>query len=89
MNFNAATRTFTGTPTNGDVGSLSLKVTATDDVGAKASDIFNVNVTNVNDAPELTNNNRLILKERTTSTITNSLLNVTDVDNTAADIIPI
>lgn len=51
VTFNAATRTFSGTPNNGDVGSLSLKVTATDNDGAKASDTFNVNVTNVNDTP--------------------------------------
>jgi hypothetical protein len=50
--FNAATRTFSGTPANGDVGTLDVKVTAND--GAlEVSDTFTVTVTNVNDAPTL------------------------------------
>ena len=49
--FNATTRTFSGTPTNAEVGSLSLKVTATDVAGAAASSNFNVTVSNTNDAP--------------------------------------
>jgi uncharacterized repeat protein (TIGR01451 family) len=51
LSFNGATRTFSGTPTNGDVGILSLKVTATDIAGATTEDIFNLEVLNVNDAP--------------------------------------
>ncbi len=49
--FDAATRTFTGTPGAGDVGSLSLKVTATDKAGASVSSTFAVAVAEVNDAP--------------------------------------
>ena len=37
LNFNPATRTFSGTPVNGDVGSVALKVTATDGAGAAVS----------------------------------------------------
>ena len=51
LGFNATTRTFSGTPTNAEVGSLSLKVTATDVAGAAASSNFNVTITNTNDAP--------------------------------------
>ncbi|WP_116453721.1 beta strand repeat-containing protein, partial [Pokkaliibacter plantistimulans] len=51
LSFNAATGTFSGTPTNGDVGSLSIKVTATDDSNASVSSSFSLTVTNVNDAP--------------------------------------
>ncbi|MDB5875477.1 MAG: tandem-95 repeat protein [Ramlibacter sp.] len=51
LGFNAATRTFTGTPQNGDVGGLSLKVTATDSAGAAASSTFALTIANVNDAP--------------------------------------
>lgn len=51
LNFNAATRTFSGTPANAEVGGLSLKVTATDSVGASVSSTFNLTVNNVNDAP--------------------------------------
>ena len=36
--------TFSGTPTHSNVGSIELKVTATDESGAKASDIFTLKV---------------------------------------------
>lgn len=42
LSFNAATRTFSGTPQNGDAGSLSLKVTATDTAGAAVSSSFSL-----------------------------------------------
>ncbi len=51
--FNAVTRTFSGTPANGDVGSVSVRLTASDLAGAQASQLFNVEVANVNDAPEI------------------------------------
>ncbi|AVH63458.1 putative Ig domain-containing protein [Nostoc sp. 'Peltigera membranacea cyanobiont' N6] len=53
LSFNAATKTFSGTPLNANVGSLNIKVTATDTSLAKASDVFTLTVKNVNDAPEL------------------------------------
>lgn len=49
--FDAVTRTFSGTPTNGEVGVVSLKVVATDAAGAGTDATFNVTVVNVNDAP--------------------------------------
>ncbi|POD94066.1 putative Ig domain-containing protein [Pectobacterium odoriferum] len=51
LSFNPATGTFTGTPANGDVGSLTIKVTATDGSNASVSTTFGLTVTNVNDAP--------------------------------------
>ncbi|MFJ5428079.1 putative Ig domain-containing protein [Pectobacterium actinidiae] len=51
LSFNPATGTFSGTPGNGDVGSLSIKVTATDTTHASVSTTFGLTVTNVNDAP--------------------------------------
>ncbi|PPC74205.1 Ig family protein, partial [Pokkaliibacter plantistimulans] len=51
LSFNAATRTFSGTPTNNDVGAISIKVTATDGSNASVSSSFSLTVTNVNDAP--------------------------------------
>ncbi|WP_458765253.1 putative Ig domain-containing protein [Cupriavidus basilensis] len=51
LSFDAATRTFSGVPTNDDVGSISIKVIATDLAGASVSDVFDVNVANTNDAP--------------------------------------
>ena len=55
LTFDPTTMTFSGTPANGDVGDLSLRVTATDTAGAGVSDDFNVTVTNVNDAPVVAN----------------------------------
>ena len=52
LSFDAATRTFSGTPANGDVGAVSLRLTATDAVGEQASQTFSIGVANVNDAPE-------------------------------------
>ena len=51
LNFDASTGTFSGTPANGDVGSLSIKVTATDAAGQTVSDVFNLGVANTDDAP--------------------------------------
>ncbi|MFN4264433.1 MAG: putative Ig domain-containing protein [Aquabacterium sp.] len=51
--FDPVARTLSGQPLNSDVGTLSIKVEATDKAGAKASQIFSVSVTNVNDAPEV------------------------------------
>jgi hypothetical protein len=47
----AATGTFSGTPADGDVGSLSIDVTATDRGGASAADTFALTIANVNDPP--------------------------------------
>ncbi|HSD36510.1 MAG TPA: putative Ig domain-containing protein [Rhodocyclaceae bacterium] len=55
LSFNAATRTFSGTPTNADVGDVDITVTATDGSGAAVSDVFRITVANVNDAPTLDN----------------------------------
>jgi Ca2+-binding RTX toxin-like protein len=54
LSFDSATGTFTGTPTNDDVGVLDIAVTVTDAAGAQATDIFTLNVANTNDAPTVT-----------------------------------
>ena len=54
LTFTAATRTFTGTPLNVNVGPLNVQVTATDSQGAFVSDTFVVTVANTNDAPVAT-----------------------------------
>ena len=51
LHFDAATQTFSGTPENGDVGDLSIRVTATDKAGASASQDVRVTVQNTNDGP--------------------------------------
>lgn len=53
LQFNAATRTFFGTPGNDQVGSLTVRVTATDLAGAQASQELTIDVANTNDAPEV------------------------------------
>ncbi|MBD1910428.1 putative Ig domain-containing protein [Leptolyngbya sp. FACHB-8] len=53
LSFDAATLTFSGTPTNDHVGTISIQVTATDRAGASISDSFNLVVGNTNDAPTL------------------------------------
>ncbi|MDY4387063.1 putative Ig domain-containing protein [Pectobacterium aroidearum] len=51
ITFNSATGTFSGTPGNADVGSLSIRVTATDGSNASVHTDFSLTITNVNDAP--------------------------------------
>lgn len=48
LNFNAITRTLSGTPLISDVGTISLKVTAIDGSSASVSDEFNLTVANNN-----------------------------------------
>jgi hypothetical protein len=49
--FDPETRTLSGTPGNEEVGSLDLKITATDPGNLSASQTFVLTVQNVNDAP--------------------------------------
>ncbi|WP_247429529.1 DUF4082 domain-containing protein [Bradyrhizobium sp. 139] len=45
LTFNASTRTFSGTPTSSNAGTLSIKTSATDLGGLSASETFNLTVT--------------------------------------------
>ena len=51
LNFDAATRTFSGTPGNDDVGTLDIEISARGK-GGSASQHLALNVINVNDAPQ-------------------------------------
>jgi len=57
LSFNGISRTFSGTPANGDVGTVSISVVATDDgfPNKSATDTFMVTVLNTNDAPTVAN----------------------------------
>ncbi|MEM8783495.1 MAG: putative Ig domain-containing protein, partial [Planctomycetota bacterium] len=55
LSFDDTTRTFSGTPDNGDVGSIDLRVTATDGSGESIADEFTLTVDNTNDAPTVDN----------------------------------
>ncbi|WP_228012927.1 putative Ig domain-containing protein [Nostoc edaphicum] len=69
LSFNANTKTFSGTPLNADVGSLNIKVTATDTSLAEVSDVFVLTVKNANDAPEVVN--EIANQEATEDTVFN------------------
>jgi Ca2+-binding RTX toxin-like protein len=56
LTFDTATRTFSGTPLNENVGAIAVQVTASDTNGNLASNTFNLTVLNTNDAPTLTGN---------------------------------
>jgi len=55
LSFDAVTRTFSGTPANGDVGTVSIDVIANDGNGGTVTDTFNIVVANTNDAPTVAN----------------------------------
>jgi hypothetical protein len=55
LTFDPATRTFTGTPTDAEIGSYDVRVTADDGNGGTATDAFTIVVVNTNDAPVLVN----------------------------------
>lgn len=53
LSFDSVSKTFSGTPTNGDVGTLAIKVIAKDSNQAVAADEFNLTIQNINDTPTL------------------------------------
>src|SRR5213076_2543515 len=53
LHLDPPTRTFSGTPSNSDVGSFSVTLTATDPSSAFADVTFQITVANMNDAPTL------------------------------------
>ena len=55
LSFNANTGIFSGTPLNENVGTINVKVTATDTSNASVSNTFAIAIANVNDAPTVSN----------------------------------
>jgi Ca2+-binding RTX toxin-like protein len=53
LTFNAVSQTLSGTPANGQVGVIDIKIIAADKLGDTAEDTFKLTVQNVNDAPIL------------------------------------
>ena len=53
--FNTSTGVLSGTPTNSEVGTHSVTITATDTAGATDTQSFNITVINTNDPPTFTN----------------------------------
>ncbi|GAB5606502.1 beta strand repeat-containing protein [Sideroxyarcus sp. TK5] len=54
LKFDAVTQTFSGIPSNWDVGVMDVSVTATDLHGSTATSTFSLDVQNVNDSPIVT-----------------------------------
>ncbi len=53
LTFDGVQRRFTGTPANGDVGTVAVLVTADDGNGHSITDTFVITVTNTNDPPQI------------------------------------
>ena len=51
LTFTAGTRTYSGTPTNDDVGTVNVRTTCTDGSNAAVNDDFVITVVNTNDLP--------------------------------------
>ena len=81
LSFNAATRTFAGTPGNSDVGSLAVLVTASD--GQASSDAgFTLNVGNVNDPAVIGGTDTGSVTEDSSALLTASgILTISDPDS--------
>jgi uncharacterized delta-60 repeat protein len=60
LSFNSDTLTFSGTPTNSDVGYYDIKLTVYDTSNLTTSDTFRITVDNVNNAPVLTSTNPIL-----------------------------
>jgi len=78
LKFDADTRTFSGTPLNVNVGDIAVKVTATDSSSVTGSDTFNITVTNINDAPNITSSEVTSVNEDTDYSYT---FTASDVDS--------
>jgi VCBS repeat-containing protein len=79
LSFNAATGVFSGTPGNSDVGTVSIRVTATDLGNASATETFNITVQNVNDAPVINDQVFSISENATNNTVVGTVL-ASDID---------
>ncbi len=89
---------FSSTPIDGAAGTLTLNyaanangtaditLRATDTAGSFVESTFTVTVSAVNDDPSLSANTNLSLNQGGSSAVTSSVLSVTDLDNSAAQI---
>ncbi|MBW4565401.1 MAG: DUF4347 domain-containing protein [Mojavia pulchra JT2-VF2] len=57
LSFNPSTRTFSGTPTNADVGTLNVRVTAFDPSGLSTNDVFEIAIASATPPNIVTNTN--------------------------------
>ncbi len=78
LSFDAATQTFTGTPLNGDVGSIEVTVTASDGT-LSTTDTFTLTVVNTNDDPTAVSLSASAIDENSDGGVIGDL-STTDVD---------
>lgn len=83
--FNAGTQSFSGAPTNDDVGSFDVMVTATDSGGLGASDTFTLTVENVNDLPVAADDTGAATEDGGPVVLTGAALLANDTDVDAGD----
>ena len=80
LSFNAGTQTFTGTPLNADVGTLSVRITASSNEGGAVSDNFLITTANTNDAPTAVTASATTISENSSIGTVIATLTTTDVD---------
>jgi VCBS repeat-containing protein len=80
LGFDASTVTFSGTPAQADVGSLDIRLTATDRAGLSADGAFHLAILNTNDAPETTDDLVQVGEDAVLAASGNVLANDSDVD---------
>ncbi|MBW4612884.1 MAG: tandem-95 repeat protein [Desmonostoc vinosum HA7617-LM4] len=90
LSFDSNSLTFSGTPSDPDIGTISIKVTATDTSNASIDDIFNLTVTPVNDPP-VAGDDSFSSNRNTQITLTSAelLVNDTDVDGGVLSVISV
>jgi hypothetical protein len=80
LTFDAMAASFSGIPTNDDVGQIHIKVKASDLSGADISDTFSLTVNNMNDLPEIVAESSFELDENKSI---QAPLTISDVDSTS------
>lgn len=83
--FDAASRTFAGTPANADVGGYEIRLLAEDGRGGAAEDRFVLTVLNVNDAPVAADDAGAAIEDGGPVALVGALLLANDTDIDAGD----
>ncbi len=89
LSFDASTGTFTGIPANEDVGTIYVRVTATDTTGAAASSVFALTISNANDAPVAAGETVSLVEDSAAVVLSGDQLLANDSDVDAGDVLAI
>jgi Ca2+-binding RTX toxin-like protein len=82
ITFDGATQTFSGTPANGEVGDVAIRIMATDTSGATATQDFHIAIANTNDGPVITSSGNSIALENVTGVVYQVTATDTDIGDT-------